>query len=94
MHAVADRVFETSMSELTEREELVESSGYRYHFVLMHYVNRTARRVFSIEFVESHSREELQRLIIEAPTTTGWVFYFNEQPSDGMKRKLIEEYEK
>ena len=33
----------------------------RYHFDRMIYFNRAARRAFSLEFVEDHSRQELQR---------------------------------
>lgn len=91
---VANRVFAMSMSELLDRENLVEDSGYQYHCELMHYVNRTARRVFCLEFIRDHSRDEIQSLINETPATTDWVFYFDKQPSDRVKQELVEEYER
>ena len=90
MIGLANGGFETQMADLTEKEELLESSGYRYHFVRMMYFNRAVRRVFSLEFVEDHSQGEIQRLL-ETSATNDWVFHFNELPSDRVKRELAEE---
>jgi hypothetical protein len=93
MIGLANGGFETQMADLTEKEELLESSGYRYHFVRMMYFNRTVRRVFSLEFVEDHSRTEIQSLL-ETPPTHDWFFHFNVPPSDRVKLELAEELEK
>jgi hypothetical protein len=77
------------MNDLTEREELLENSGYRYHFNRMIYFNRAVRRAFSLEFVEGHSQQEIQKLL-ETPATNDWVFHFNKQLSDRAKRELAE----
>jgi hypothetical protein len=89
MSALANGVLGTHMTDLTEKEELLENSGYRYHFERMMYFNRAVRRVFSLEFVEDHSQREIQKLL-ETPATNGWVFHFNEPPSDRVKRDLAE----
>jgi hypothetical protein len=78
------------MTELTEKEELLENSGYRYHFDRMIYFNRDVRRAFSLEFVEDHSSQEIQNLVSELPAANGWTFHFNEPPSDRVKRELAE----
>lgn len=78
------------MTELTEKEVLLENSGYRYHFDRMIYFNRAARRAFSIEFVEDHSFQEIKQLINEMPAANGWTFHFNEPSSDRVKRELAE----
>lgn len=78
------------MTELTEKEMLLENSGYRYHFDRMIYFNRAARRAFSIEFVEDHSFQEIQQLVNELPAANGWTFHFNEPSSDRVKRELAE----
>jgi len=93
MIAMAIGILETQMSALTEKEELLENSGYRYHFDRMIYFNRAARRAFSLEFVEEHSQQEIQKLL-ELPSTDDWVFYFNTSPSDRVKRALAEALEK
>lgn len=78
------------MTELTEKEALLEASGYRYHFDRMIYFNRTARRALSLEFVEDHSIEEIQDVVNEQPAPNGWIFYFNKTPSDRVRRELSE----
>ena len=93
MIALAHSVMGTPMTDLTEKEELLESSGYRYAFERMMYVNRATRQAFSLEFVEDHSQQELQKLL-EKPPTDGWAFYFNTPPSDRVKRELAEALEK
>jgi hypothetical protein len=87
--ALANGVLGTRMTDLTVKEELLENSGYRYHFDRMIYINRAARRAFSLEFVEDHSQQEIQKLL-ETPATNEWVFHFNEPPSDRVKRELAE----
>jgi hypothetical protein len=87
--ALANGVLGTRMTDLTEKEELLENSGYRYHFDRMIYISRAARRAFSLEFVEDHSRQEIQSLL-ETPATNEWVFHFNQPPSDRVKRDLAE----
>jgi len=87
--ALANGVLGTRMTDLTVKEELLESSGYRYRFDRMIYFNRDARRAFSLEFVEDHSQQEIQKLL-ETPATNEWVFHFNEPPSDRVKRELAE----
>ena len=87
MIALANRLLTTKMTDLTEKEALLEKSGYRYHFDRMIYFNRTDRRAFSLEFVEDHSQEDIQKLL-EIPVTDDWVFYFNKPASDRVKREL------
>jgi hypothetical protein len=91
--ALANGLLETQMTDLTEKEELLESSGYRYHFDRMMYFNRATRRAFSLEFVEDHSQQEIQRLL-ETPPAGDWIFYFNTSPSDRVRRELAEALEK
>lgn len=83
----------TPMSDLTEKEDLLESSGYRYHFDRMIYFNRAVRRAFSLEFVEDRSRDEIAELVA-MPTTNDWDFHFNSPPSDRVKRELAQALEK
>ena len=93
MIALANRVFGTPMTEITEKEQLLESSGYRYHFDRMIYFNRSVRRAFSLEFVEDHSQHEIQKLL-ETPARDDWAFHFNKPVSDRVKRELAEALEK
>jgi hypothetical protein len=92
MPALATGVLRIQMTDLTEKERLLENSGYRYHFVRMIYFSRSVRRAFSLEFVEDHSRQEIQKLLAQ-PATNDWVFHFNKPPSDRVQRELAEALE-
>ncbi len=76
------------MTELTDKEALLENAGYRYHFDRMIYFNRGARKAFSLEFVEDHPRQEIQRILDEPSPEDGWTFYFNEPASENVRREL------
>ncbi len=78
------------VTELTEKEALLEASGYRYHFDRMIYFNRFTRRALSLEFVEDRSLEQIRDLINQPPGPHGWTFHFNDQPSDRVKRELAQ----
>ena len=76
------------MATLAAKSKTLEDAGYVYSFDRQAYVNRKAKKVFSVEFVEDHSDEELQKRIRENASGSGWRFYFNSEPSDAVKREL------
>lgn len=69
------------MASLGTKKQILEDGGYVYNFDRKIYFNRNARKVFSVEFVEDHSEEELQRCIAAPHDEDGWQFYFNRPPS-------------
>ena len=80
------------MTNLLEKRELLTNASYRYNFDREIYVNRSARKVFSLEFIEDHGEDELRRLI-QAENREGWSFYFNAAPSLSVKQALQREIE-
>ena len=56
----------------------------------MAYINRKAKKVFSIEAVEDHSEEWLSDRIRER-NDDDWRFYFNEAPSASIRRDFVAE---
>jgi len=77
------------MRPATTKQEILEQAGYAYSFNRMSYINRDARKVFSIEFVQDHNEDELRAKINEPPPPQGeWRFYFNSPPSEAVKREL------
>ena len=52
------------------------------------YFNRRTKKAFSVEFVEDHSEDELQRHLSENKDGAEWRFYFNSPPSEAVKREL------
>jgi ABC-type transporter lipoprotein component MlaA len=76
------------MQTLAAKEQILENAGFQYSFRREIYVNRRSRKVFSIDFIENHSEEELQESIAESVNGSGWHFYFNSPPPEGVKREL------
>ncbi|MGA2250048.1 hypothetical protein [Terracidiphilus sp.] len=70
------------------KKEILREAKYRFNFDRTLYVNQAAKKAFSLEFVEDHSEEELATRIKEGASDSGWIFYFNNAPSDGVKREL------
>jgi len=76
------------VGRVNRKKQILQDAGYEYSFDRMIYFNRGTKKVFSVEFVEDHSEDELQRLISEKPKGEGWCFYFNSPPSKAVKREL------
>ncbi len=74
-----------------KKSEMLFAANYRYDFDRDLYVNREARKAFSLEFVDDHSEETVRRAIQEETEGNAWRFYFNDKPSEGVLR-ILEEY--
>lgn len=77
-----------AIDELVERDHILDEAGYRYSLRNEIYVNRETRKVFSREFVEDHTEEEIRKCM-ERPSAKSWQFYFNDDPPAGVRRELI-----
>jgi len=76
------------LTPLATKESLLEAAGYRYSFDRQVYFNRSARKLFSIEFVADHSEAEIERSIREPTCAQEWKFYFNVEPSDSVRGEI------
>lgn len=76
------------MTTQATKSKVLEDAGYVYSFDRQAYVNRTKKKIFSIEFVEDHSVERLQQSIAESNSERGWQMYFNTEPSPSVRREL------
>ena len=78
------------MRAVTSKAQLLNDAGYLYNFNRWIYVNRDARKAFSLEFIQDHSEGELEARVDEPPPPAGeWSFYFNSPPSEAVKRELL-----
>lgn len=77
------------MLVLTEKRRILENAGFVYNFDRDLYYNRNKKKVFSIDFVEDHTNDELQKFINETSDGINWRFYFNIAPSSAVKHELI-----
>jgi hypothetical protein len=69
------------------KRDILKDADYRFDFDRAMYVNHAAKKAFSLEFIDDHSENELVRRIGEH-TQNGWTFYFNNSPSESVKREL------
>jgi hypothetical protein len=76
------------MTELAEKEQLLRKAGYSYQPDREVYINRKARKVFSIDFLEDHDAKEIASKIHEAASGGEWSFIFNDAPSASVRREL------
>jgi hypothetical protein len=78
-----------SLEEDLLKENLLEEAGYRFSIERASWVNRKAKKIFSIQAVEDHS-EEWVREKIQERTDGDWHLYFNEPPSPSVRSQVIE----
>ncbi|MGH9600258.1 MAG: hypothetical protein ACRD27_10370 [Terracidiphilus sp.] len=71
-----------------KKSDILWEADYRYNFDRDLYVNRAAKKAFSVEFVGDHSEDELRQRIVEHANGNGWTYYFNSPPSEGVKQAL------
>jgi len=69
------------------KKDILLKAGYKYDFNRALYINRDAKKAFSLEFVDDNSEGELAQRIRET-NGTAWKFYFNADPSEGVRREL------
>lgn len=67
------------MRRFATKDQILEDAGYRYNFERALYVNREAKKAFSIEFIEDNTDEQIKAGVEEA-SDNGWRFYFNSPP--------------
>jgi hypothetical protein len=75
------------------KETLLRQAGFRYNFDRLSYINRAAKKVFSVDAVEDHSEDWILEKMRERNDSGDWQFYFNDPPSPGVIRDFLAEIE-
>jgi hypothetical protein len=75
---------------MSAKGDLLTKNGYRYNFYRMAYINRAAKKVFSIEAIEDNPVEWLTAKMAER-SNGDWQFYFTEPPSQAVVRDFVAE---
>jgi hypothetical protein len=77
-----------TMGRVDKKEQILQQAGYVYSFDREIYFNHRTKKVFSVEFIEDHSEDELQRFLSEKTEGEEWHFYFNSPPPKAVKSEL------
>ncbi len=70
------------------KSQILDKEGYAYSFDSRLYVNLSARKAFSFQFIDDNKEDELQKCISEKTDGAEWKFYFITPPSDAVRREL------
>jgi hypothetical protein len=76
------------MPREVEKVRLLDNAGYAYSFDRMMYINREAKKAFSVEFIDDNPEAEIESKIQEPTEATEWRFYTNLPVSPGTKKEL------
>ncbi len=71
-----------------KKKDILLGADYRYNFDRDIYFNRKAKKAFSLEFVDDKDETVIRQSIQEPTDGSVWKFYFNSDPSEGVKRIL------
>ncbi len=72
------------------KEPLLKANGYVYNFDRMAYVNRVAKKAFSVEWVEEHTEDDLRRAL-DDPENDEWQLYLTARPSQSVLDAFLAE---
>ncbi len=76
------------MTTLATKQHILDAAGYIYNFDREVYFNRSAKKIFSVDFIEDHDYTELEQSIQEDTDAREWRFYFNLEPPEYVKRQI------
>jgi hypothetical protein len=76
------------MPRVNTKVRLLDAAGYAYNFDRMMYINREARKAFSIEYVDDCPETEIVCKIKEPKKVDDWEFYTNLPMSAGTEKEL------
>lgn len=76
------------MPKQNVKTDLLDKAGYAYNFDRMMFINRQAKKAFSIEFVDDYPETEIASKIQEPNDEAEWRFYTSLPMSEGTKREL------
>ena len=71
------------------KDQLLRAAGFRYNFDRMAYINRSDRKIVSVEAIADNSLDWLRSLIADASNSHDWTFYFTMEPSPAVRQAFL-----
>lgn len=72
----------------SEKRRILDNAGYFYFETRLLYANRKTRKVFSLDFIQGNTIEELKKRILEGTEGTAWALNLESRLTDSEKREL------
>jgi hypothetical protein len=79
------------MPDLKQKKEILDRANYRYHFSRSIYFNREDKKIFSLEAIEDNNPRWLSDRINSKSNNDEWIFFFNADPSEKIKKEILQE---
>jgi hypothetical protein len=77
------------LKTLDTKQNILDDAGFAYSIDRMAYFNRKSKKIFSVEYVEDHDEDDLERAIREDTGGEEWKFYFNSgEPPESVRREI------
>ena len=76
------------MPRVSTKIHLLDTAGYAYNFDRLMFINRQAKKAFSVEFIDDHPEAEIESRIQEPNDQADWLFYTDLPMSDGTRKEL------
>ena len=77
------------MTRIGTKEHILKNARYAYNFDRQLYLNRETKKAFSVQFLQDHPEEEIERHIRQdTHEKEEWTFFFNDPPSEAVRREL------
>jgi hypothetical protein len=73
----------------TPRWDLLKAAGYRFEGQFGTYFNRQMKVVFSAEFVDAQSVEELDACLKKVKPRKGWQFFSLQPPHRAVRKEVV-----
>ncbi|HEV7715561.1 MAG TPA: hypothetical protein VGO53_08190 [Steroidobacteraceae bacterium] len=80
------------MCEHQKKADVLKTGGYRFDYGYCTYVNRRLKVIFSVEFTDSRSPEELEACIAEVAPRPEWQFFCLKPPLEATREELVAAY--
>ena len=71
------------------KQQILRAAGYWSDDEREIYYNRSARKVFSVEFIDRHNEAEIEQSASKDIDACRWRFYFNSEPSETVKSEIV-----
>ena len=76
---------------MSNNEPILKAAKYVYNFDRMAYYNRTAKKAFSVEWVDDHTEDELRRALAEPNDSGEWRLYAEPRPPQRVINEFLAE---
>lgn len=80
------------MCELTRKADALDAGGFIFDYIHGTYVNRAGKMLFTHQFIDSLSADEVERRVAEAKPADEWQFFSFKQPWPALRTELEARY--